>query len=119
MKRVQAKQTFCVACTRFIKHANYQDLSDLVRSGPDANERYYVSDSPDANESSSERLGPSRSDANRNAQRCKPRRLVSCACTHHVSDIGHIKAARGDIRRQKHTWTRLLSKALHDARARR
>ena len=70
MKRVQAKQTFCVACTRFIKHANYQDLSDLVRSGPDANERYYVSDSPDANESSSERLGPSRSDANRNAQRC-------------------------------------------------
>ena len=70
MKRVQAKQTFCVGCPRFIKHANYQDLSDLVRSGPDANERYYVSDSPDANESSSERLGPSRSDADRNAQRC-------------------------------------------------
>ena len=53
-----------------LHQANYQDLSDLVRSGPDANERYYVSDSPDANESSSERLGPSRSDADRNAQRC-------------------------------------------------
>ena len=52
------------------KHANYQDLINLVCSGPDANERYYVSDSPDANESSSERLGPSRSDADRNAQRC-------------------------------------------------
>ena len=57
------------------KHANYQDLRDLIRSGPDANERYYVSDSPDANESSSQRLGPSRSDADRNAQRCKPKRL--------------------------------------------